>query len=169
MMRLDFNEDGYISREDCELMSNKLAEYSEMSEQEAESTYKDFMKVADALNLKQGVRIPAEQAAHNASEAILAMTPEEQRLMIHKNYKLLFNLIDTNNDGHISLEEFKVWFYVIAPELSESIRIKAFKAVDVDSNGEISCEEFLAAAEDYVSSVNETNVSEVLFGRLIDY
>ena len=38
MSRLDINKDGYISREDFELMGKKLAEHSGMTEEQAQAT-----------------------------------------------------------------------------------------------------------------------------------
>ena len=70
MSRLDINKDGYMSREDFELMGRKLAEYSEMTKEQAESCHKAFMKVADALSLKPGVKIPLEVASQQASKMI---------------------------------------------------------------------------------------------------
>ena len=163
MMRLDYNEDGYISREDYDLMGRKLAEYSEMTDKQAQSTYKEFMKIADALNLKPGLRIPLEMATQNACKSILSMAPDER-----KAHNLLFNAIDTNKDGHISLEEFKVYFYVIAPETSEADIVSSFNSIDVDKNRKISREEFLAAAEDFLSGVEETEISKAFFGQLLD-
>ena len=38
MTRLDLNKDGYISREDYQLMGKKLAEHSGMTEEQAKAT-----------------------------------------------------------------------------------------------------------------------------------
>ena len=168
MSRLDFNEDGYISREDYKLMSMKLAEYSEMTDEQAESMYEEFMKVADALNLKSKARIPVQQAAQRVSEAILSMSREERTSMVHGTHGPLFDVIDTDKDGRISMEEFKVYFYVIAPETSEVDIINSFNLVDTDKNGEISRKEFLVAAEDFLTGVEESDVSNCFLGRLLD-
>ena len=168
LRRLDYNEDGYISREDYDLMGRKLAEYSEMTDEQADSVRKEFMKIADALNLRPGLRIPLEKAAKKASKSILSMSPDEQKAMVHDTHNLLFDAIDTNKDGHICLEEFKVYFYVIAPEASEADIIRSFNTIDVDKNRKISREEFLVAAEDFLNGVEETEVSSAFFGYLLD-
>ena len=77
MTRLDVNKDSCISRKDFELMSKRLSEHSRMTKEQAESAYKEFMKVADALKFKPGVKISIKEAAQQASKAILATSLEE--------------------------------------------------------------------------------------------
>ena len=61
-MKLDANKDGYISHEDYELMSNRLAaETGGMTKEQVDATYKGFIHAADAIGLKQGVKIPVEE------------------------------------------------------------------------------------------------------------
>ena len=69
MSRLDINKDGYISHEDFELMGKKLAEHSGMTEEQAQATTREFLKVADMINLKPGVKKPLEEAAKRANES----------------------------------------------------------------------------------------------------
>jgi Ca2+-binding EF-hand superfamily protein len=96
------------------------------------------------------------------------MSPDEQKVMVHDTHSVLFDAIDTNKDGHICLEEFKTYFFVIAPETSEADVIRSFNAIDVNRNRKISRKEFLAAAEDFLTGVEETHVSNVFFGRSLD-
>ena len=168
MTRLDINKDGYISCEDYELMGKKLAEHSGMTKEQAEKTKKEFLKVADRLNLKSGEKIPLEEAAKKASESILSMSSAERNDLINLSHNMLFDAIDTNKDGHISVKEFKVYFSVIAPGTSEAEVVHSFNIIDTDKNGEISREEFMAAAEDFLHGVEETELSKVFFGCLLD-
>ena len=168
MARMDINKDGYISREDYELMGKKLAEYSGMKGEQVESTCKEFLKVADVLKLHPGVKVPLQQAAEQANVAIFAMTPEERKTSLRASHDLLFDVIDSNKDGHISVKELKVYFQVIAPDMSQKEIVHSFNTIDTDKNGEISREEFMAAAEDFLHGVEETELSEVFFGKLLD-
>ena len=168
MTRLDINKDGYISREDYELMGKKLAELSGMTKEQADSTVKEFLKVADALNLKPGVKVPLEQAAKQASEAILSLSRSEKKHSLDGSHNMLFDAIDTNKDGHISVKELKVYFSIIAPGVSEAEVVHSFNTIDTDKNGEISREEFMAAAEDFLQGVEETELSKVFFGPLLE-
>ena len=168
MTKLDVNKDSCISRKDFELMSKRLSEHSRMTKEQAESAYKEFMKVADALKFKPGVKISIEEAAQQASKALLATPLEENRVLLYGQHNILFDIIDTNKDGHISVGEYKVYCHVMAPATSEEEIIHSFSTIDANKNGEISREEFLAAAEDFLLGVEETELSKVFFGKLLD-
>jgi hypothetical protein len=75
--------------------------------------------------------------------------------------------LDLNSDGHISREEFKWYFQTLAPDLSEADVTHSFDVIDSDKNGEISREEFFAAAFDFYYGVEETEISKVFFGPLM--
>jgi Ca2+-binding EF-hand superfamily protein len=147
MFRMDMNKDGFISCEDFELMGIKLAEHSGMTGEQAEAAKKQFLKVADMPNLKPGVKTSLEEAAKKANESLLTtMTARERSALINDTHDLLFDAIDTNNDGHISLSKFKVYLNIIAPDIEEDKISHSFDTIDTDKNGKISREEFLAAA-----------------------
>ena len=114
------------------------------------------------------MKIPLEEAAKKASESLLSMSPAERKALVNDSHSMLFDAIDTNKDGHISVQEFKVYFSVIASAISEAEVVHSFNAIDTNKNGEISCEEFLTAAEDFLMGVEETELSKVFFGRLLD-
>ena len=164
MAQMDINKDGYISREDFELMDKKLAEYSG----QAESMLKSFTKVADLLKLQPGVKVPVPQAAEQASDVIFALTPEERASRNRAAHSLAFYIIDTNKNGYISVKEHTVYLQVVAPNVSEGEAILSFNTIDTDKDGKISREEFLAATYDFLTGVEETEVSKVFFGKLLD-
>ena len=102
------------------------------------------------------------------SELNLSKTPEQQKGMVQLGFGPLFNIIDTNNDGTISLEEFKVYMKAGAPELTDEEIKHAFNTIDTNKNRKISRDEFYAAAEDFLFGVEETEVSKVFMGKLED-
>ena len=162
--RLDLNHDGFISREDYELMATKVQECGKLN---AESTRNAFMIVADALGLKPGVKIPVEEAARKANREFSAMAPEKQLAFLKATHDPLFDALDLNKDGHISSDEFKVYFQIIAPDISEDEVTHSFNVIDSNKDGEISREEFIAAAFDFLHCFEETEISKVFFGRLL--
>ena len=166
-IRTDVNNDGYLSREDFELIAKKMKEYGELTEEQYEAKHKGFMSMADASGLKPGVKIPIEVAAKKNSEKLLSMTPEQQKAVLLALHDVLFDTLNTCKDGYISLEEFKVYFHVIGPDLPESEVTRSFNVTDSDKDGKISREEWMVAAQDYMFGVDETDISNFFFGHLL--
>ncbi|CAB4000637.1 sarcoplasmic calcium-binding [Paramuricea clavata] len=164
--RLDLNNDGFISREDFEIIATKLQEYSKLDKEKSEQIRNAFRFVAETAGLKPGVKIPIEEAAKIANKEYLSMTPEQQQATV-KMLGPVFEALDFNNDGHISREEFKWYFQTLAPDLSDADVTHSFNVIDSNKNGEISREEFFAAAFDFYYGVEETEISKVFFGPLM--
>ena len=161
--RMDMNHDGYLSREDFELMAKRLVEHaSGITKQKTEEIYAAFLSIADFIGLKPGVKIPLEEAAKIGSDRHLS--PEQPTENLDD---LLFDCIDTNSDGHISIEEFKVYFKVIGHDISDEEIKHSFDTIDSNGNGEISREEFVAAAKDFYCGVEETELSNAFYGKLL--
>ena len=112
MTRIDVNKDGKISQDDFELMAEHLIECSKMTTEQAQSTLKKLINVADAIGLKPDVKRSVEEAAKIASDTMLAMSFEKQQAVLNACHNSLFNAIDANKDGHISVEEFKIYLKV---------------------------------------------------------
>ena len=69
-------------------------------------------------------------------------------------------MIDTNGDGYISDEEFKIYFQVIGSEISEAEVNLSFKSIDSNGDGEISREEFVSAGDEFIRGMD---FLEILF------
>ena len=164
MYRMDMNHDGYISREDFELMAERLIEYtSEITKEKSQAISATFGKVADLMGLKPGVKIPLEDAAKTASDVLLAPTGEKPSGV----HDMLFDCIDTNSNGTISEKEFKVYFSVIAHSISDEEMKHCFDIIDSNSNGVISRDEFVAAAKEFFFGVEETELANAFYGKLL--
>ena len=94
------------------------------------------------------------------------MTPDKKKDLFHSIHDPLFDAIDTNKDGYIPVEEFKVYFHVVAPCTTEAEITLSFNTIDANKDGKISREDFMAAAEDFLFGVEETEISKVFLGYL---
>ena len=168
MAMLDVNKDGVVSREDFELMGIRMSEHGKLNEEQAKRVKEGFLKVADLTHLKEGVQFPVSEYVPKLSNTLLSKTPDERKAMIQQGPGSVFEVIDTSGDGRISVEEFKVYLKVVAADVTEEEAEHAFNTIDADKSGEISQEEFLAVAEDFFFGVEETEVSRVFLGKLID-
>lgn len=168
MSSLDINKDGHISHEDYELMGKKLAEHSRMTDEQVEATKKQFAKFAGMLNLKPGMQISVEDAAKRVTEIILTSTPAFNKASFNESHNMLFDAIDKNKNGQISVKEFKEYFTITAPGVSDAEVTHSFSTIDTNKDGVISREEFMAAAEDFFCGAEETELSKVFLGHLVE-
>ena len=169
MTRMDVNKDGFLSREDYDLMAKQLAEYGHLTEKQADSAYSGFMEVADTFNLTPGVKLPLQDAVQRSSASLLSMSPGECKEKCHDGVLgKMFDVVDMSKEECVSLEEIKAFYKVIAPEMSEAEVLHAFELLNTGMDGKITGEEFTAAAEDFLFGVEEIEISKVFFGPLLD-
>ena len=166
--KLDVNKDGTITREGYASVSQRMAELFSLTAEQAKSVREGYLKIADILELKEGVKVSIKEFAPKMSNILLSKSPAEKRAMIEYAHAPVFNIIDTSKDGRISLEEFKVYLKAMNPNLTDKDVETAFNAIDTNKNGKISREEFYVAAQDFLFGVEETELSRVFWGKLFD-
>ena len=76
----------------------------------------------------------------------------------------MFDIIDSNNDGVISVHEYTVFFQIY--NIDPKYVAEAFQAIDTDKNGVISRDEFVAAYQECASGTDESHPSQHMFGPL---
>ncbi|WP_395239487.1 hypothetical protein, partial [Salmonella sp. s54412] len=89
-----------------------------MTEQESKKIRKDFLSVADVIGLKAGAKVPEKEAARKTGESILAKVIEEQKLILSA-CGVMYDLIDTDDDGYICVTEFKVFLKVLGADITD--------------------------------------------------
>jgi Ca2+-binding EF-hand superfamily protein len=165
--RFDVDKDGYMSKEDFELMAKKMIEMSNATGEQAESCRQIFMHVPDTFGFTPGMKLSREEAAKNMNEAMLKLSWKEQRAMCDNFYNVVFDAMDLDRDDHISLEEYKTYTRVLAPDLSDEDKVKCFNLIDADQDGKISRAEFLEVAFGYLHKFEENEFSELFYGPLV--
>lgn len=165
--RLDVDKDGCMSREDFELIAERIAELSNANDEQARSFRDAFLHVADTFGYAPGVIIGKDEAVKKGNEIMLKLSLEEQRSMCDNFHNAVFDAVDLNKDGHISLEEYKIYFQAIAPDITDEDKVKSFNLIDVNHDGEISRQEFLQASFEYFHGFEENELSKVFFGPLL--
>ena len=165
--RLDLDKDGLVSKEDFELMAEKQNKSGNATAEQAASCHQSLKEVADFFWYKHGERLPRQQAAEDMHEVMLKLSFEEQRAMCDKFCKPMFDAVDSNGDGHISFEEYKVYANTIAPDLTDEDKVKSFNLIDANKDGEISREEFLDAGYEYFYSFEENEMTEAFYEPLV--
>jgi Ca2+-binding EF-hand superfamily protein len=80
---------------------------------------------------------------------------------------ILFDLLDVNADGHLSLDEFKILHKLF--HLNDSTAEAAFKAMDKNKNGVVEYFEFVSAVVLFFTPGEEKERPEsIFFGPLVN-
>lgn len=165
--RLDVDKDYHISLADFELMAKRMVDYGKLSKDAANTVYEKFRRTAKMTGCGQpGEKIPLDKIIKLTHEELLTLPNDQWKPMLHEGTGELFRIVDTNNDGIISSHEFAVFFMALGLTKEESK--KSFDVIDADKNGEISYDEFIDAAEDFLRGTEETELSKAFFGPLVD-
>jgi len=158
----DYNRDGVLTRQDYEDMAEHFINAGQLTGDKADQLRQKFTQLYEKLSEESG---NPEQITEDAYVA--------GRRKCGKTYlttatgamgSATFDLIDTNGDGVIELEEFKI-FHQWA-KLEGKVTEDTFKALDVDGDGKVSLEEFVTAFVDFTTSDDETSPYQNFFGPL---
>jgi Ca2+-binding EF-hand superfamily protein len=162
--RLDANKSGKISAEDFMLIAERFNEVGHLTGAAAQEM-KDFytneiwLKYFKAPDADEST---CESFIHNlrtlGKKMILATTND-----IHNRY---FTNIDQDNDGLLSLEDFKKYFYVMG--IGAEFAKATFDAIDANHDGQVSRGEFITAGNDFFGGEQDHKGSDIFFGPLVD-
>lgn len=140
---LDRNKNGYLSQEDWTVLVDTLKKLVKMGPGEEEKLREVYVKYAAALGAKPGVRLDVDD--YLQSVAKFASNQEESRKLLAEVNKASFAVIDTNDDGTISLVEYTK--ICEASNMTADIAKATFDAIDKNHNGKVELKE-LAALDD---------------------
>ena len=77
----------------------------------------------------------------------------------------MFGIIDTDNNGVISAQEYEVFFQIVG--FDQKLVPEAFQAIDTDKDRTISRKEFAEAYVEYCKSTDESHPSCHMFGHIM--
>ena len=165
---IDHHNTGLISQEGFKQMAEKLKGYARMlqHEEEAQAVDKAFYAVSRVLNLKEGETYAIEDVVKSSSDTLLSMDRKEAKIVIDNVHNAIFDVADANQDGFISLQEYKVYFHILGHDISDEEITQSFDAIDGNNDERISREEFLEAAYDFFLGVNQSKIANVFLGHL---
>lgn len=117
--------------------------------------------VCDIIGFRPGVKINLEQFIQ-----LMADTEEKDSRPAtgREAMSVLFDAVDTDADGVISLKEFEVYFDAMG--VGKKHAKASFNAIDSDSDGRISRDEFMSTALDFFNSTDPAHPSALFFGPL---
>ena len=143
---LDTNKNGFLSVKDWILMVDNLKAILGMAEEKFKTVREGHIKLASRLGAKPGVQLTEEDFVKTAAK--FAANEDESRACLKEVSDALFDVLDTNRDGTISLVEYTKLLQscnVEDPEIAKAV----FSSVDTDRDGKIQIQEFYDVSEKF--------------------
>lgn len=159
----DVNNDGVISFDDFVMLAEKFGDLGHLSKQE----------MADFLNVLKSIwetnwgavepynTISVEQYLNDMYRVV---TDKSLKKNVHKFLPYLFQAVDMDSNGNISIAEFKLFFKCLG--LTERDAERSFLAIDTDGDGVLSIKEFVKLGREFFLTENPKRVSKNFWGPL---
>lgn len=93
------------------------------------------------------------------------MTDKDLRKKVHKFLPFLFQAVDKDSSGEISIDEFKLFFQCLG--LTDHDAVVSFRAIDENGDGKLSIKEFVKLGRDFFFTENPKRVSRNFWGPLV--
>lgn len=93
------------------------------------------------------------------------MTDKDLRKRVHKFLPYLFQAVDTDSSGELSIDEFKLFFKCLG--LTERDAETSFRAIDLNGDGVLSIKEFVKLGRDFFLTENPKHISKYFWGPLV--
>lgn len=151
----DANSDGAITTEDPKQVAQNLAKLQglEPSSPEHERFYNGFMAYQNdflkAVDMDESGRVTLEEWLAYHEE----MLQDEERFEATAlmSIKVMFELMDRNRDGSITLEEYSEWMRAFRIGEQDTTK-EVFQKLDLNENGILSKEEVLQLTREFFYS-----------------
>ena len=131
---LDTNKNGFLSQEDWILMVDNLKAILGMEEEKFKTVKEVHIKLASRLGATPGVQLTPEEFIKTAAK--FAANEYESRACLKEVTDALFDVLDTNRNGTISLTEYTKLLQscnIADPEIAKAV----FDSMDPNHDGKI--------------------------------
>ena len=162
---LDVDGDGYLTEKDFEAWINEMAKlFPDMSKDQKDILISKKSSVWNDLWGAKGQDYKITENMYIERFYDLA-TQEGGEDMIRKEWEKNFAVMDVNKDGVISKSEHRRLFDAWKNDTTGAI--VAFRAIDENMDGVITCDEFVkTATEFFLNFTDEAKCSKYFFGPL---
>lgn len=160
---LDVNKDGVISYDDYKLLADRFVDLGHLSAQDTQDFHKS---IQDMWEEQWGSLDPYNLVT---TEAYLAemqhmMNDKSLKKKAHRFLPYLFKAVDKDKSGEISVEEFKIFFKCLG--LTDQDATNAFNVIDTNTDGRLSCKEFVKLGRDFFLTEDARKPSKMFWGPL---
>lgn len=163
---LDLNKDGVVSWDDFEVLIRRFTDLGHLSP-------KELGKLTDAMRhvWEEEWGASGDPYAFIGQEQFLTqmehvVNTKPLRKRVASPLPYIFNAIDRDGSGEISIEEFKMFYSCLG--LSDQAAEDSFAAIDFNGDGKLSKKEFVKLGRDFFTSEDENRPSKLFWGPLVD-
>ncbi|XP_075154825.1 sarcoplasmic calcium-binding protein [Haematobia irritans] len=163
---LDINRDGVISFDDFKLLHKRFTDLGHLNEELSA----EFLQVMEQTWIEQF----GEITPYNLVNADQFLTDLHHRLNDKKMYKTMgrflpyiFKAVDYDHTGHLDLDQYKLFFRCLG--LSNEDAAISFAVIDKNGDGQLSLKEFVHLGRQFFITEDETKISKMFWGPLIDH
>ena len=166
--QLDRNKNGYVSRSDYHLGIDKLAQLVPDRPELIAKARKVTDEFCDEFGLTEGVRADKDKLVQLAAAmgiAEMERMRKGDKTVTSKVHNAIFDVVDKNHDGCLTLEEYKVIMEASdhKPEAAEA----TFKVLDKNKNGKVERKELIDAAVKFWCDL-DNQATKGMFGDRYD-
>ena len=160
----DIDKNGYISTADFMKFADNLAKETGRPDSDLITKLRGvMMEWAAAIGIKEGVKATKQEylklmATMAVSEN--AKVKRGEKSLIYKLDNALFDVVDVNHDGNITLNEYKL--VMKAFNLDEASSEAGFNAIDRNKNGKIDRNEFIETEFKFWFSLDDPDSQGIL-------
>lgn len=155
----DVNKDGYISRDDFDMITNRYKEAGSSPEH-----IKKLQESWEKLYEIWGMTDENKKLTHAEFEEMFQERLEKSYAFTDELYSGWFEQVDMNGDGRITLNEWLV--HNKALDISAENANRSFEAMDANKDGIISKQEFIDYHTEFFFSVEDKLKSSILYGPI---
>ncbi|XP_013407491.1 sarcoplasmic calcium-binding protein [Lingula anatina] len=159
---MDTDGDGYVTKKDFELSAHRLTSYLNLNEKKAKEVLKMRLLAWEVVSKGKhdDCSISEDEYVSSIYDACSAYSELFIKIIISE-----CDFADANDDGFITRDEHKAFFYGRGVPVKHSADV--FKVLDTDGDGILSREEFIQGAVDFVFSEDENSPYVHFIGPLV--
>ncbi|CAI8055453.1 Sarcoplasmic calcium-binding protein [Geodia barretti] len=136
----DLDKNGQITKDEFHTSINKLSQKVTDRPELIEKLRKSTVELTDALGLGDGVKADRKKFVELLAAFVVG---EKAKTLIEKHNVALFDVVDGNNDGNLTWDEYKSVMEVSG--FDEATAKAAFDTLDKNKNGKIDRKELASA------------------------
>ncbi|XP_049310963.1 sarcoplasmic calcium-binding protein [Bactrocera dorsalis] len=163
---LDVNRDGVVSFDDYKLIAKRFTDLGHLTP-EMSAEFEEVMRQTWVEQFGEITPYNLVTAEQFLVEVHHRLNDEQLEKRIGRFLPYLFKAVDYDHTGHLDLEQYKLFFRCLG--LSDEDAAISFAVIDKNGDGQLSLKEFLHLGRQYFLTEDETKISKMFWGPLIDH